>query len=217
LFIPVLQRPQIIESFLHDTSVQDIVFAAQLLTWNVTAPRVVAASLERIISAADYPVLVSTTSGVLSSDGKLLATIIDLNTVQVTDIATNETIRIVKHENSVRSVAFSPDGTLLATASWDKTAKVTNIETNETVCIVHHNSWVRSVSFSPDGKLLATGSWDKTAKVTDIATESTKCVCIVHPTHFVESGRVKKQTFITNRRAQRKHYECAGVSLHAGR
>ncbi len=79
-------------------------------------------------------------------------------------------LSILRHNDTVYSVAFSPDGKRLATGSFDSTVKLWDAATGqETLTLKGHVNGVCSVAFSADGKRLATGSFDRTVKLWDAA------------------------------------------------
>ena len=80
----------------------------------------------------------------------------------------------IKHDGSVRSVAFSPNGEWLATGSGDNNARIIEVATGVVKHAIKHNGSVWSVAFSSNGKLLATGSWDNNARIIDVATDVVK-------------------------------------------
>src|SRR6266540_2645043 len=80
-------------------------------------------------------------------------------------------LSILRHNDTVYSVAFSPDGKRLATGSFDSTVKLWDAATGqETLTLKGHVNGVCSVAFSADGRWLATGSDDRTVKLWDAAT-----------------------------------------------
>ncbi len=89
---------------------------------------------------------------------------------------------VLRHTESVTSIAFSPGGQLIASGSYnawvednDKTQAVRLIDTR-TMTVVGtlfgHDRPITSVAFSPDGNLIASGSWDETIKIWDVATRT---------------------------------------------
>ena len=106
---------------------------------------------------------------VFSPDGTLLATLETRSNkvVGVWEIPSGNLLATLKHDGSVRSVAFSPDGTLLATRSKDFVV-VWEMPSGKWMATLRHDGSIYSLAFSPDGTLLVTGSYDRTAKVWEI-------------------------------------------------
>lgn len=122
-----------------------------------------------------------------SSDGQLLATASEDNTVKLWQIgqptqapafnyqpahASENRLWLTlgehqgQHQGPVYSVSFSPDGKMLATASGDHTVKLWCRDCQWTCpYTLQHQGAVYSVSYSPDGQLIATGSADYSVKL----------------------------------------------------
>jgi WD40 repeat protein len=99
-----------------------------------------------------------------NTDGTLLATGSDDQTVRIWDTATGKELHTLKADERLRveAVAFSPDGKLLASAGWDATVRLWDpvtgkLERKFEAGEPNHDS-VRGIAFSPDGKkLIAVG------------------------------------------------------------
>ncbi|WP_413166812.1 hypothetical protein ACL6C3_08955 [Capilliphycus salinus ALCB114379] len=96
-----------------------------------------------------------------SSDGKMIATASNDNTVNVWWVDGSQPKKTFEHEEDITHVSWSQDGTLLATASKDKTAKVFKVDNSNLINNFSHPQEVTGVSISPDNKLIATSCKDK--------------------------------------------------------
>ncbi len=176
LLIPIFRNPSFIQGFLHDQSVQELVYACQRLNWKhlIPCPPIILKNkycFTNDCQKIERHIPTRYQAFAYSPDKTFFAGGIDyIETVRVINTKTKRTLCIVTHDSPVNYVTFSPDGKLLATGSNDHTAKITKIETGQTICTVNHTGSVRAIAFSPDGKFLATGSDDNTANITNIET-----------------------------------------------
>jgi WD40 repeat protein len=77
----------------------------------------------------------------------------------------------LKHQGTVRAVAFSPDGKAVVTGSDDTTARLWEAATGKGIGLpLQHQGEVVAVAFSPNGKMLLTASRDNKARLWDAAT-----------------------------------------------
>jgi serine/threonine protein kinase len=68
----------------------------------------------------------------------------------------------LRHQGSVRAVAFSPDGKAVLTGSSDQTAQLWSAATGrELTSPLRHQAEVLAVAFSPNGKAILTGCLDE--------------------------------------------------------
>ncbi|GKU08434.1 unnamed protein product [Fusarium langsethiae] len=111
-------------------------------------------------------------SVVFSSDGRLIASGSNDNTIKIWNVATGKEEQTLEgHTNLVTSVVFSSDDRLIASGSHDNTIKIWNVATGkEEQTLEVHTSWINSVVFSKDGRLIASGSYDETIKIWNVAT-----------------------------------------------
>ncbi|MCB1490304.1 MAG: hypothetical protein KDJ77_00610 [Rhodobiaceae bacterium] len=75
---------------------------------------------------------------------------------------------VIRHPNSVTSIAVTDDGTRVVTGSIDATARLWDASTGNLIReLKGHSDRVFAVAITPDGKRIATGSDDATARVWD--------------------------------------------------
>jgi WD40 repeat protein len=108
----------------------------------------------------------------IAPDGKTLAVEAGIGGIQLWDVGAGRAIgEPIRHEDSVRAVAFSPDSQRLATGGHDNRARLWDAGTGRPVGEeMSHQSPVVGVAFSPDGKMVLTWSHDRTARLWDAAT-----------------------------------------------
>jgi WD40 repeat protein len=97
----------------------------------------------------------------ISRDGTRLASGSGDGSARICAIATGKQLHRLKHQRTVRAVAFSPDGTRLLTGSEDTTARIWNASTGAQLLDVKLDDegyYVSSVAFAPDGTWFVTGS-----------------------------------------------------------
>ena len=88
------------------------------------------------------------------------------NLIHLWDPLTEQTLATLKHDATVRNIAFSPDGLLLAGASDDGTLQLWNPNTETLQNILRgHTDSVLNIAFSPNGLLLASASADGTLRL----------------------------------------------------
>ncbi|OHB85779.1 MAG: hypothetical protein A2V98_11205 [Planctomycetes bacterium RBG_16_64_12] len=112
-----------------------------------------------------------------SSDGRLLLTGSDDNTVRVWDVATRTPLKTLRgHAGQVCSTVLAPDGQRVLSASHDHQAKLWSIAGYEEVRVFRgrvlegHKDAILGASFSPNGEQIVTASRDRTAKTWDFNT-----------------------------------------------
>jgi WD40 repeat protein len=106
----------------------------------------------------------------LSTDGQVLVSGSEDNTIKLWNLATRQASRtLTGHTDSVRSVSLSLDGQTLVSGSGDATIKLWDVQTGElSRTLEGHSSPVWSVALDRTGQLLISGSEDRTIKLWDI-------------------------------------------------
>jgi WD40 repeat protein/tRNA A-37 threonylcarbamoyl transferase component Bud32/tetratricopeptide (TPR) repeat protein len=90
-----------------------------------------------------------------------------VKTARIWSSKTGEALKVLKHDDWVRSAKFSRDGRKVVTASNDGTARVWDVETGRFLVELKHRAVVMSAEFSLDGKRVLTASQDRTARLWD--------------------------------------------------
>jgi WD40 repeat protein len=112
------------------------------------------------------------TSVAFSSDGRLLVSGSEDNSVKLWKVATGEEIRTFQgHTDWVESVAFLPDDSAVISASSDKSLKLWDVATGQLLqTFSGHTGIVESVAITPDGRHAVSGGADAFIKIWDIDT-----------------------------------------------
>ena len=116
----------------------------------------------------------NTVAGMLSPDGKLVATGGYDDMIRIWDVETHQPVGdpIKGHTDDVTSLAFSPDGTLLASGGADFKVRVHRVDTRKAVGdpLGGFDHQIVALAFSADGSRLAGGDVESVRvwKVADI-------------------------------------------------
>ncbi|MBD3227542.1 MAG: hypothetical protein GF329_05065 [Candidatus Lokiarchaeota archaeon] len=99
----------------------------------------------------------------VSNDSKYLITSHWDNKIEIFDIQTSRSIRVLEgHSDSVYSAEFSSKNKYVASSSFDKTVRLWDFNTGKCIRIFKdHDSCVNSVIFGPDEDHLISGSRDR--------------------------------------------------------
>lgn len=132
-----------------------------IMLWDVSTPTnpviLTKYSIEESLAGHLGPV----NSLVFSSDGKLLASASDDNSIILWDITTSKPIGqpLTGHLSLISSITFSPENRILASASWDKTVILWDVATGQPLGqpLRGAREILYGVAFSPDGKILVSG------------------------------------------------------------
>ncbi|MGE3820515.1 MAG: protein kinase, partial [Isosphaeraceae bacterium] len=82
-------------------------------------------------------------------------------TIWISDLDSEESLKLPGHTSLVSSLAFSPDGSSLASSSKDLTAKVWSLtESRATLTLQGHSQPLTRLAYSHDGRRIATTSID---------------------------------------------------------
>ena len=89
-------------------------------------------------------------------------------------------LHVIRHPETVTSVAFSPDSSRLASGS-DEMVRIWNTTTGELENELEgHTGYVESMAFSHNGRFIVSGSCDTTVRIWDTATCQTTYVLTGH-------------------------------------
>ncbi|CAL8246086.1 unnamed protein product [Lota lota] len=115
------------------------------------------------------------TSCSVSSDGKLIACVSDMDNVMYISMATNgEYLHKVRehHRSTMTRCRFDPQGQHVATVSADRTIKLWDLLAHQTTMSIdsNHGNTVSSCCFTDNGRFLCTGSWDRSLQLWDLVT-----------------------------------------------
>lgn len=88
-------------------------------------------------------------------------------TVYLVNTSTGTTeVKLARHTDTVRDLAWSADGKQLVSAAEDNLAIVWDVAAQDTVRVLHdHTDWVRTVAWHPSGDLLFTGCDDREIRI----------------------------------------------------
>ena len=120
----------------------------------------------REIPSETVLVLISDGGGILSPDGRTVATGFNFDgEITLWDVASGSPLRTLSNGGEVRTLAFSPDGQILASAGGgvdpDSTIKLWRVSDGALLfTLFGHGILTRSLDFSPDGKLLISSGTD---------------------------------------------------------
>jgi WD40 repeat protein len=92
------------------------------------------------------------------------------NAVKIWDAKTGELLNILKHDDTVRSLAWTPDGKKLISGSYDPIRIFDTATWQQIAALEGHQSLVYGISLSSNNRLLASASWDKTARLWNLDT-----------------------------------------------
>ncbi len=111
---------------------------------------------------------------IFSSDGQILASRSDDDTVKLWDVNTGICIKTLTGKtNWLRTGTFNHDTTILATCSDDYVIRLWNISTGKCfMTLEEHTGQIKALAFSHDGQVIASGSDDLKVKLWNIHTGS---------------------------------------------
>ena len=104
--------------------------------------------------------LTNLTTSVFSSDGSMLATTNDNETIQLWDMNTGTSLSTFSVKGGISRLVFSPDRKTLAVEGQDANLRLWDIPTrNLYTTITGYMDSVAALAYSPDGTTLASGHW----------------------------------------------------------
>jgi WD40 repeat protein/tRNA A-37 threonylcarbamoyl transferase component Bud32 len=117
----------------------------------------------------------------LSLDSKTVLVSLSTHT-QVWDAASRKSVgRSIRHNGTVRAIAFSPDGKTYLTGGSDRTARLWDSATGESAGPPYvHNAPVVAVAFSGNGRTIMTASSDGAIRLWQMAPSPTRGLVLQH-------------------------------------
>ena len=135
------------------------------------------------------PVAASAEPRNISPDGKTIATVGSLDTVQLLEARTGKRKATLKHTNyidwiymmitdreyGIEAIAFSPDGNTIVTGGGyytndEGTVSLWHTRTRKRKVIYKGTGYVSSVAFSPDGRTITAGDWNSKIRLWNAVT-----------------------------------------------
>lgn len=198
-------------------------FARSLIRWFVF---VVVGGWSAVASAEDQPQLVLDAGGhtntvwklAFANNGRELVTVSDDKSLRVWDLATGESLRVLRPPiaagdvGQLRAVAVSPVGDLLAMAGYtlDDAIYLVSLATGRLKQTLRgHENVTLAVAFSPDGALLGSANADHTARLWNVKTG--ECVHVLAGHAPSSSGSLLRAAGPVRRhRFVRRNGSCVG-------
>jgi WD40 repeat protein len=92
------------------------------------------------------------------------------NAIKIWDATTGKLLNTLKHDYTVRSLAWTSDGKKLISGSYGP-IRIFDTATWQQIAVLEgHTLFVNAISLSSDNRLLASASWDNTARLWNLNT-----------------------------------------------
>src|SRR6185436_5391773 len=119
-------------------------------------------------------------------DGRHVLTASWDHTACLWDVARNEQVARIRHDDIITCAQFSPDGSRFITASDDGTARVWDVATGAAFTpALSHSKKIYWAEFSPDGRWIVTASADRGARIWDASNGGLKHALREHTSHLI--------------------------------